>query len=225
MLKTIVIVGAGPGLGLSIAKKFGKNGFRAALIARSKDSLDELSFALQSQDIEANVFVADVRDEPSIIDAFSAIKARFGSVDVVEYSPISMEFIPPSQVTTKIASETFQFQILGAIASVQQVLPDMIKNQSGAILLTGGKSSIAPMARMGSLSPMAAALRNYAYILNEELGDKGIYAATITVCCQIKPENADQIADLYWDMYQKRNRVEEIYGDNIRVENGFPVRF
>ena len=47
MVKTIAIVGAGPGLGLSIAKKFGTNGFRAALIARSKDSLDQLVANLQ----------------------------------------------------------------------------------------------------------------------------------------------------------------------------------
>jgi short-subunit dehydrogenase len=225
MVKTIAIVGAGPGLGLSIAKKFGTNGFRAALIARSKDSLDQLVANLQSDDIEANGFVADVRNEQSIVDAFSAVKAHFGSVDVVEYSPISMEFIPPSHVTTDIARKTFEFQILGAISSVQQVLQGMVQNQNGAILLTGGRSSIVPMARMGSLSPMAAALRNYAYILNEELVDKGIYAGTITVCCQITPEIAESIAALYWDMYQKRNRVEEIVGEDIRIENGFPIQF
>ncbi|MDD5095117.1 MAG: SDR family NAD(P)-dependent oxidoreductase [Dehalococcoidia bacterium] len=224
-MKTIAIVGAGPGLGLSIAKTFGKNGFRVALIARRRESLDQMVATLQSHDIEAKGFVADVRDEPSIINAFSAIKAQFGSVDVLEYSPISMEFIPPSQVTTQIARKAFEFQVLGAVASVQQFLPDMIKNQNGAILLTGGRSSVVPMAFIGSLSPMAAALRNYAYILNEELAEKGIYAGTMTICCQLTPEIVDRIAALYWDMYQKRNRVEEIFGENIRIEKGFPVRF
>lgn len=225
MSQTIAVVGAGPGLGLSIAKKFGANGFRVALIARGRDSLDKLVASLKSENIEALGFVADVRDEQSIVEAFSAVKAHFGAVDVVEYSPISMEFIPPSGVTTEIARNAFEFQILGAIATVQQVLADMIRNESGAILLTGGRSSIVPMARMGSLSPMAAALRNYAYVLNEELGEKGIYAGTITVCCQITPEIADNIADLYWDMFQQRNRPEEIVGEAMRIENGLPIRF
>jgi short-subunit dehydrogenase len=225
MKKTIAIVGAGPGLGLAIAKQFGANDFRVALIARGKDSLDQLVATLQSDGIEASSFVADVRNEQSIVDAFAAIKAQFGSVDVIEYSPISMEFIPPSQVTTEIAKRAFEFQIFGAIASVQQVLQDMLNNNNGAILMTGGRSSIVPMARMGSLSPTAAALRNYAYILNEELSDKGVYAGTITVCCQITPEIAENIAATYWDMYQKRDRVEEIVGENIRIENVFPVRF
>jgi len=42
MQKTIAIVGAGPGLGLSIAKQFGANGYKVALIARRKESLDQL---------------------------------------------------------------------------------------------------------------------------------------------------------------------------------------
>lgn len=224
-MKTIVIVGAGPGLGLSLAKTFGKNGFRIALIARRKESLDQLVDSLQLLEIESKGFVADVTDDQSVIHAFSLIKAEYGSVDVLEYSPINMEFISPSQVTTDIAKRTFEFQVLGAITSVQQVLPDMLTTKDGAILLTGGRSSIIPMPMIGSLSPMAAALRNYAYTLNEELAEKGIYAGTITVCCHITPEVADRIALLHWDMYQKRNRVEEIFGENIRIENGFPVRF
>jgi short-subunit dehydrogenase len=211
-MKTIAIVGAGPGLGLSIAKTFGKNGFQVALIARRKESLDQMVASLKSLEIESQGFVADVRDEQSIIKVFSDVKNKYGPVEILEYSPISMEFIPPSQVTTEIAKRTFEFQVLGAIASVQKVLPDMLKNKNGAILLTGGGSSINPMPLIGSLSPMAAALRNYAYILNEELADKGIYVGTITVCCQIVPELAEQIAALYLDMYQKRNRVEEIFG-------------
>lgn len=224
-MNTIAIVGAGPGLGLSLAKTFGKNGFQVALIARRKESLDQMVASLQLLEIKSKGFVADVTDEQSVILAFSLIKAEYGSVDVLEYSPINMEFIPPSQVTTDIANRTFEFQVLGAIASVQQVLPDMLTSKDGAILLTGGRSSIIPMPLIGSLSPMAAALRNYAYTLNEELAEKGIYAGTITVCCHITPEVADRIALLQWDMYQKRNRVEEIFGENIRIENGFPVRF
>ncbi len=224
-MKTIAIVGAGPGLGLSMAKTFGKNGFQVALIARRKESLDQMVDTLKSLGIESQGFVADVMKEQSIINAFSAVKAKYGSVNVLGYSPISMEFIPPSQVTTDIAKRSFDFQILGAIASVQQVLQDMIKEQNGTILLTGGRSSVIPMSLIGSLSPMAAALRNYAYILNEELAGKGIYTGTVTVCCQITPEIANSIAALYWDMYQKRDRVEEIFGENIRIKNGFPVRF
>ena len=41
-MPTIAIIGAGPGLGLALAKKFGQNGYNAALIARNPDTLDTL---------------------------------------------------------------------------------------------------------------------------------------------------------------------------------------
>lgn len=41
-MPTIAIVGAGPGLGLSIAKVFGGHGFEVALVSRNKDKLGDL---------------------------------------------------------------------------------------------------------------------------------------------------------------------------------------
>jgi short-subunit dehydrogenase len=51
MKKTIAIMGAGPGLGLSIAKKFGANGFQVALISRNADKLNTLVEELRSLNI------------------------------------------------------------------------------------------------------------------------------------------------------------------------------
>jgi short-subunit dehydrogenase len=42
-MPTIAIVGAGPGLGLSIAKVFGRNAFQVALISRTQSTLDGLA--------------------------------------------------------------------------------------------------------------------------------------------------------------------------------------
>jgi short-subunit dehydrogenase len=42
-MSTIAIIGAGPGLGQSIAKQFGSHGFDIALIARNQQKLDQLT--------------------------------------------------------------------------------------------------------------------------------------------------------------------------------------
>lgn len=211
--KTIVIVGAGPGLGLAIAREFGKKGFQEALIARHMDALNQLVVDLKSNHIEAKAYVGDVSDEQSLIQAFTAIKADFGSIDVLEYSPLTRISIPASQVTTDAARTAFQSYFLGAVASVQQVLPDMLQRGDGTILLTGGRAAILPMWQLGSVSPMAAALRNYAYILNAELADKHVYVATASICSKITPDVAAEIAALYWNMYEKRDRPEDIVGE------------
>lgn len=52
MKKTIFIVGAGKGLGTSLGKKFGANGFRVVLIARNAESLNRYAQEFQAEGIE-----------------------------------------------------------------------------------------------------------------------------------------------------------------------------
>lgn len=74
MKKTIAIMGAGPGLGLSIAKKFGANGFQVALISRNEEKLNTLVQELQALNIEAAAFPADVYNKEQVATAFDNIK-------------------------------------------------------------------------------------------------------------------------------------------------------
>ncbi|MGO4427728.1 SDR family NAD(P)-dependent oxidoreductase [Streptomyces sp. MCAF7] len=73
-MPTIAIVGAGPGLGLSIAKVFGGHGFDVALVSRSKDKLDALVAQLAQAGITAEGFPADVPMAPSSLPHW---RARF----------------------------------------------------------------------------------------------------------------------------------------------------
>ncbi|MGO2429964.1 MAG: SDR family NAD(P)-dependent oxidoreductase, partial [Glutamicibacter arilaitensis] len=65
-MSTLVIVGAGPGLGLSVAEKFGKKNFDVALIARNQDNLDALQKSLSELNIKSSGFAADVTDEQQL---------------------------------------------------------------------------------------------------------------------------------------------------------------
>jgi NAD(P)-dependent dehydrogenase (short-subunit alcohol dehydrogenase family) len=75
-MPTIAVVGAGPGLGLSIAKRFGREGFAEKL---GKDG------------IEAAGFAADVTDARALSAVFADIAERFGPVDVLSFSPSAPE--------------------------------------------------------------------------------------------------------------------------------------
>jgi NAD(P)-dependent dehydrogenase (short-subunit alcohol dehydrogenase family) len=98
-MPTIAIVGAGPGLGLSIAKVFGRHGFSVALISRTQEKLDGLAAELGESGIDAAGFAADVMDRPSIADAFARLRERFGGVDVLEYSPAPHNPVPGITMT------------------------------------------------------------------------------------------------------------------------------
>ncbi|MCM3020244.1 SDR family oxidoreductase [Priestia megaterium] len=212
-MKNIVIVGAGPGLGMSIAKKFGKNGFRVALIARNEEKLKQLVIELEQLGIEAASFKADILNKDQISLAFATIKEKYGFIDVVEYSPTpSIDTVTNVlDVTEENALYQFQFNVLGAISSIREVLPDMLDKQSGALLFTTGGAAVNPVPMMGNVGIAVSGLRNYIFNLNSELKDKGIYAGHISIGIWMQPNSGvqDKIADIWYDMYTKRDRVEE----------------
>ena len=83
-MPSIAIIGAGPQLGLAIARTFGAQGYDVALIARNRAKLDSLVGQLASDGITAAAFPADVLDHPALTQAIGDAAARFGGIDVLE---------------------------------------------------------------------------------------------------------------------------------------------
>src|SRR5215472_6565334 len=87
MSSTIAVVGAGPGLGRAIARRFGSAGHQVALVARNRDKLEAIAASLRGTGITAGVFPADVTDEPGLAAALSAAAGELGPIGVMSYSP------------------------------------------------------------------------------------------------------------------------------------------
>ena len=220
-MPVIAIVGAGPGLGLSIARQFGRAGFTVALISRTQAKLDDLAAELASSGIQAAGFAGDVLDRPSLTAALSAAEERFGQVDVLEYSPAGhgapqgLGLVDVLAVTAEDVQPQIEFYVYGAITAVRAVLPGMLKRGRGTLLFTTGASSAVTMPPMGNVGIAGAALRNYALALNAALADRGVYAAHVPIAVYIGsggPETQpDTIAGLYWDLYVSRTQPERLY--------------
>jgi NAD(P)-dependent dehydrogenase (short-subunit alcohol dehydrogenase family) len=221
VMPVIAVVGAGPGLGLSIARRFGREGFTVALISRSAANLDRLAAELAAGGIEAAGFEADVRDRPTVKKALSAAAARFGPVDVLEYSPAQhgapsgLAMTDVLHVTAENVQPQVEFYVYGAITAVQAVLDGMLERGRGTLLFTTGASSAMTMPPMGNVGIAGAGLRNYALALNAALADRGVYAAHVPLAVYIGSGGAetqpDTIAELYWDLYLSRDQPERLY--------------
>lgn len=214
-MKTIAVVGAGPLTGLTIARRFGREGFRAALIARRQKSLAAMVAMLASEGIEGQGFIADVTDEMALSHAFAAIHAAFGTIDALSYSPMGMTMAKPSEITAEIARDRFEFLVIGAINSVKQVLPDMLARKHGSILLANGRSAILPMPMIGSMTLGCTALRGYAYALHQEVAPQGVGVGMVTISKGIDETHAAQIAELLWQLHINPREIEKVYGDDI----------
>lgn len=225
-VKTLAIVGAGPGLGLSLAKTFGQHDYRVALIARSQEKLDSYVQQLQALHIEAVGFAADVTNTSQLQAALAHVKETIGPVDILEYSPLpswaaepSFAPVPVLDVTPENAISQFQISVLGAITSVNAVLPDMLTRGSGVLFFTTGLSALLPLPFLGNAGIAMAGVRNYAYTLHEALTDRGIYVGTLCIGIPITkgdPQNdPDRIAARIYEMCEQHDQVEETFPHDI----------
>ncbi|PWW08617.1 short subunit dehydrogenase [Paenibacillus cellulosilyticus] len=215
-MKTVAIIGAGPGLGLSLAKKFGANGFNVAVISRNPDKLAAIVKELHELNIEARSFVADVTDLESLKAALQAAKEAFGPIDVLEFSPYAGwdKFTSVLETTPASVSEQINSYLLPAVLSVNEVLPDMMKNGSGAILFTTGISAMFPLPFVGNGGIIMSGVRNYAANLYNVLKEQGIYVGHLSVGTLIQAGTAgdpDVIADVWYDMYEKKELFEQVF--------------
>lgn len=214
---TLVIAGAGPGLGLSLAEKFGHKGFEVALIARNKRRLDADVESLSGQNIRAVGVTADVTDEQELTEAFATIRKSLGPVDVLIYNAAVIEPVSATETTARRANAHLQVNLIGGIASAQQVIPHMLEKQQGTIFFTGGGATeltVTPV--LTTLSIGKSALRSYAHCLHEELADKGVHVAMLSIAGVIAEDtyfSPDNIASEYLDMYEKRDAAERFYVD------------
>lgn len=224
-MPTIAIVGAGPGMGLAIARTFGGRGFDVALISRTKEKLQTLVGQLSQEGITAEAFPADVLDRPSLTAALDAVKARFGGIDVLEYSPTPHSPVPgltlaaPSEVTVDNLQPQIDYLLYGAITAAQAVLPAMREAGAGTLLFTGGGGSVDPVPMFGNVNAAGAALRNWVINLGKELAGSGVHAAHVAINVWIGdggPEGfptatPEQIAPLYWELHEDRDRSEAVF--------------
>lgn len=224
-MKTIAIIGAGKGFGLSLAKRFGKEGFQVALVARNAVKLQEMVDELKSDGIEASYFTADIYSKSQIEQAITGIKEKYSQIDVLEFSPLPGN--PPTSVlelTVEDARDLFEGNVVSAINVVNSVLPDMLNRKEGALLFTTGLSALYPVPMMGNIGIAFSGLRNYIANLHAELSPKGIFVGHRSLGLFIKEPGAgtfddpDVIANMWYQAYAEKNLWEEEYPKGVTPE-------
>lgn len=194
----ITIIGAGPGLGLEIARAFGRRGFDVALVARTQAKLDALAQTLAGEGINAHGFAADISRPETVTTAIRTIKDTLGPIDVLEFSPADSSLAPVDvlEVTMENLQPQIDFYLGGALSAVGAVLPDMIAAGHGTVLITTGGGSFSPMPFLGNVNIAAAGLRNWTVNLHNALQPKGVYVAHMGITALIGGGHPDAEPDV-----------------------------
>ncbi|MPY48834.1 SDR family NAD(P)-dependent oxidoreductase [Streptomyces acidicola] len=223
-MPSIAIVGAGPQLGLAIARTFGSQGFDVALISRNRTKLYGLVGRLTAEGVTAAAFPADVLDHGTLTQALESAATHFGGIDVLEYSPAespgSTVVTTPAETDPSHVQHELDFQFYGASTATRSVLPAMRETGAGTLLYTTDARSTGPVPKAANVSTAAAALRNWAVNLHKELAGTGVQAAHVALDVTIgtstfygQPKaTADQLSPLYWELHTTdRDKAERIF--------------
>jgi short-subunit dehydrogenase len=214
--KTIAIVGAGMNMGYSLARQFGTNGYNVGLIARNQENLVKLTSALKEVGVTSvEAIEADVTDLAELDRALDSIEAKFGSIDVLEYSPALgfPGYKAIGDVTPEIAEYAFKLLTRGAIAAVNKVLPGMVSRGEGTLLFTLGGAALNPIPFLANVGIASAGLRNYLANLSGHLAAKGVTVGSVIAGGIMKrgsEVDPDKLADILFGIHKSRESAEKI---------------
>ena len=201
----LLLVGAGPGLGLAVARRFAVGGYRVTLLARKTDRLGELAQSLDDTGAEIDTIEADASDSDDLRARMTELYGSDGAPGVVIYNAVMGA---PDQLMSSTAAHlqtAYAVDVIGAIVIAQVAAPAMRAAGFGTIVATGGGFADHPIPALATVSLGKAALRAAATMLGADLGPDGIRVATLTIAGQIVAGTAfdpERIAERYWEVVQ-----------------------
>ncbi|CAN6478567.1 unnamed protein product [Victoria cruziana] len=216
----VAVVGVGPKLGRSVARKFAHEGYTVAILARDLGRLsifaDEIAREEKSQVFAIRI---DCSDAKSVREAFEGLLS-LGFIEVLVYNASAPSASPATRFTD-IRVESFEKALavttVGAFHCAQQVIPRMVERRKGTIIFTGSSMSLHGMPGSYEISCGKFALRALSQCLAKEFQCQGVHVAHVVIDGAIGPPRAfadptdegldrwmmdpDAVANAYWHIH------------------------
>jgi NAD(P)-dependent dehydrogenase (short-subunit alcohol dehydrogenase family) len=175
MKPVCVVVGVGLGNGAALARRFAREGYAVALLARSREASGPLAAELP----DARAYECDAGQAESIAATFAAIRAELGDPAVVAYNAGSGSWGTIDDLTPAAFEASWRVNALGLFLVAKEVVPAMRRRGEGSIVVIGATASRRGMPRTTAFAPAKAAQRSLAEALARSLWPEGIHVALI----------------------------------------------
>ncbi|WP_241032094.1 SDR family oxidoreductase [Rhodococcus pseudokoreensis] len=173
----VLVIGAGPGVSGSVAKRFAREGYKAALVGLDEQVLVDLAADLESSSV--GYAAVDVTDEDSLSAAVKHLGDRVGRFDVLHFNPSSYRAKNALALTAEELAQDISLGVGALLTALHAARPYM--SAGGRITATGSMVADVPNAMAASLGVQKAALRNLVHSIDSTLKDDGIRAVSVTV--------------------------------------------
>jgi NAD(P)-dependent dehydrogenase (short-subunit alcohol dehydrogenase family) len=141
---TALVTGAGRGIGAACARRLAADGFRLALLSRTREDLESLAAEIDSSGESVTLHVADVADEREVENAFTVAEERLGPLTVL----VNNAGVPTRRPTEVADYSTEEFDrilsvnLRGAFLCARAAVRRMRERRSGTVVNIGSISGL-----------------------------------------------------------------------------------
>mgnify|MGYP005990641929 CR=1 FL=1 len=195
-LPLIVVVGAGPGVSGSLARRYAREGYAVVLIGNEEAPVRALAEELEAGGTTVRWDVVDVTDAAAASRAIADLAGQVGRVDVLHFNPSAFRQKDPLELQVDELLADVALGVGALLTAVQAVRPFM--SAGARVTVTGSMAADKPWNQAASLGVQKAGVRNLVHSLDTSLAPEGIRAVSVTVRGMLSEEGAvtpDRVAE------------------------------
>lgn len=209
-----VVMGVGPGNGEAMVRRFSREGYQVAMLARSEDYLRQLEQSVT----EAHAFPCDMTDPQRIQSVFQSIERELGPVSVLLYNAGGGVFKSVEEASLEDFEANWRINVLGLVAATQAALRQLRQHDTAAIIVTSASAATRGRANTAPFASAKAAQRSLAQSMARQLGPEKIHVANVVIDGVVdlprtrewladKPDDffvqPSAVADAVWNLWQQ----------------------
>jgi len=183
MKPVCLVLGAGAGIGGTVATRFAQEGYHSCLCRRSdQKGLDKLVGNIEAEGGSASGYLLNAIEDNVIEDLITSIESEIGPIEVLVYNLGAQTGMKLLQETTHKEFEWgWRMANFGLFRAAKVVCPLMEERGKGTILVTSATAAMRGNKTQHSHASAMAGRRMLCQSLNAEFSSKGIHVAHIII--------------------------------------------
>ena len=183
MKPVCLVLGAGAGIGGTVATRFAQEGYHSCLCRRSdQKGLDKLVGNIKTEGGSASGYLLNAIEDNVIEDLITSIESEFGPIEVLVYNLGAQTGMKLLQETTHKEFEWgWRMANFGLFRAAKVVCPLMEERGKGTILVTSATAAMRGNKTQHSHASAMGGRRMLCQSLNAEFSSKGIHVAHIII--------------------------------------------
>ncbi len=191
--KTVIVTGAGSGIGAATAKRFHADGANVVLSGRTAEKLEKVAAGLADRS-RVLVQPGDVSEEGDVKALVQAAADRFGGVDVLVNNAGVAVSGPFAETSWEDWRKVISIDLDGIFHTTKACLPHLLK-AGGSIVNVSSVSGIGGDWNMGAYTAAKGAVTNLTRSLALELGGKGVRVNAVNPSLTASELTEDMLTD------------------------------